>query len=200
MHSSFIIHESKITLDGSDGWARGWVCQGCHLGQFVKQQQGDDGIMTWAGIVGNELVSPYKVEDGTKMNSKSYCDFFQRHLFEWLDNQPSVKRRSLIFMQENAPHHASKFTRSWLQEKGFVNNLYMDWPPNSCDFSPIEDLWSILKRDIYGNGRQFKSKSDLWEAVAVAATNISPVTIANLISDVDNRLFRVIEKKGASVQ
>ena len=76
----------------------------------------------------------------------------------------------------------------------------MDWPANSCDLNPIENLWSILKREIYRNGRQFNSKHDLWDAVKVVANNVSVSTIANLTSDVDNRLVRVLEKKGTSVQ
>lgn len=192
--------ESRFTLDGPDGWARGWVCKQRDSRQFVKRQQGGGGIMIWAGIVGSELVGPFKVEDGVKMNSKSYCDFLEQNLFEWLDNQPLAKHKSLIFMQDNAPSHASKFTKTWLQEKGFVGDSYMDWPPNSCDLNPIENLWSTLKRDIYSNGRQFNSKHELWQAVKIAASNLSVATIANLTSAVDNRLLKVIEKKGASVQ
>lgn len=192
--------ESRLTLDGPDGWARGWVCRGHNSRQFVKRQQGGGGIMIWAGIVGHELVGPFKVEEGVKMNSKYYCDFLERNFIDWLDEQPLAKVKSLIFMQDNAPSHASKFTKSWLQEQGFVGESYMDWPPNSCDLNPIENLWSILKRDIYANGRQFNSKDDLWEAVKVAASNVSTTTIAKLTSDVDNRLLKVIEKKGSSVQ
>lgn len=192
--------ESRITLDGPDGWARGWVCNQRDSRHFVKRQQGGGSIMIWAGIIGNELVGPFRVEDGVKMNSKSYCEFLDQYFFEWLDDQPIAKRRSLIFMQDNAPSHASKLTKSWLQEKGFVGETYMDWPANSCDLNPIENLWSILKREIYRNSKQFNSKHDLWEAVKVAANNVSASTIVNLTSDVDNRLVRVLENKGASVQ
>lgn len=189
--------ESRITLDG---WAQGWVCKENDSRKFFKRQQGGGGIMIWAGIIGNELVGPFKLKDGVKMNSKSYCDFLEQYFFEWLDNQSLAKRRSMIFMQDNAPSHASKFTKSWLKEKGFVEDSLMDWPSNSCDLNPIENLWSILKRDIYSNGRQFNSKCDIWEAVKVAANNLPAAKIANLTSDVDNRLLRVIEKKGAFVQ
>ena len=66
-------------------------------------------------------------------------------------------------MNQSLPDHGCK---------GFVDNSYMDWPTNSCDLNPIENLLQP----------------------------VTPVTIANLTSFVDNRLFRVIEKKGASVQ
>ena len=44
-------------------------------------------IMIWAGIIGNELMGPYRLEDGLKMKSKTYCGFLYQHLIEWLENQ-----------------------------------------------------------------------------------------------------------------
>lgn len=53
--------ESRITLSGPDGWARGWVCKQHDSRKFFKRQQGGGGIMIWAGIIGNELVGPFKL-------------------------------------------------------------------------------------------------------------------------------------------
>ena len=33
-----------------------------------KLQQGGGGVMFWAGIVGKELIGPFKVDEGVKMN------------------------------------------------------------------------------------------------------------------------------------
>ena len=49
-----------ITLDGPDGWSRGWVAHGQAAPTRFKRQQGGDGVMIWAGIIGNELVGPFK--------------------------------------------------------------------------------------------------------------------------------------------
>ena len=51
---------------------------------FVKRQQGGGLIMIWAGIIGFELVGAFRVEDGLKMNSKTYCDFLNQHFIELL--------------------------------------------------------------------------------------------------------------------
>lgn len=55
------------------------------LKTLVKLQKGSGSIMIWAGIIGNELVGPFRVEDGVKMNSKFYCEFIEQNFFEWLD-------------------------------------------------------------------------------------------------------------------
>ena len=81
-------------------------------------------------------------------------------------------------MQDNAPSHASKYTKSWLERQGFAGRTYMDWPANSCDLNPIENLWSILKREVYKDGQQFNSKQDLWVEFQVAECSVSASTIA----------------------
>ena len=58
----------------------------------------------------------------------------------------------------------------------------MDWLPQSPHLSPNENLWSIIKRKVYENGRQFGSKKDLWEAIKDVYTKIQPAIIQKLIN------------------
>lgn len=40
------------------------------------------GIMIWAGIINNEVVGPFRVEQGVKINSENYCQFLKSTLFK----------------------------------------------------------------------------------------------------------------------
>ncbi len=53
------------------------------------------------------------------------------------------KDADFIFQQDLAPSHSAKSTKSWLNNHG-VGEL--DWPVNSPDLNPIENLWSIVKK------------------------------------------------------
>ena len=53
--------ESRATLDGSDGWAKGWVINGDQAPVRRRRQQGGGGVMIWAGIIGDELIGPVRV-------------------------------------------------------------------------------------------------------------------------------------------
>ncbi len=48
------------------------------------------------------------------------------------------KGADFIFLQDLAPDHTAKSTKSWLNEHGVG---VLDWPANSPDLNPVENLW-----------------------------------------------------------
>ena len=56
--------------------------------------------MFWAGIIGDELIGLFRVPEGVKLTSKSYINFLDDHLSQWLDDLPPLRRSQMIFMHE----------------------------------------------------------------------------------------------------
>ncbi len=48
-----------------------------------------------------------------------------------------------IFQQDFIPTHTAKGTKSWFNDHGVT---VLDWPANSPDLNPIENIWGIVKR------------------------------------------------------
>ena len=197
--------ESRATLDGPDGWSRGWVIRGdqCPT-KLIRRQQGGGGDMLWAGIVGDELVGPFRVQEGVKLTLHTYCQFLKSFLEPyicWLEDVPLSRLRNLIYMHDNAPSHmhAAKATTQHLESIGFKNKTMMIWPPNPPDLNPIGNLWSIVKQRVNAVGKQYSSKDALWEAIKQAADSIPRSLIRKLTESVNERLFDIIRLNGSRV-
>ena len=89
------------------------------------------------------------------MDSEDYQDVLATHLL------PFCKRNRcgrLLFQQDNAPIHILDSTKAWFQ----ANNIgVLKWPPKSPDMNPVENLWGILVRKIYENGKQYSTVEEL---------------------------------------
>ena len=188
--------ECRATLDGPDGWSRGWLRHGTPIPTRLRRQQGGGGVMFWAGIVGDTLVGPFKVPEGVKITSEAYIAFLKKHFVPWFKSQTLSFKRKAVLMQDGAPAHSAKATKTFLDKVGFKGERLMTWPSNSPDLNPIENLWAILKRRVYANGRQFDSKNELWDALQEVSKSITTEEIKNLVKSVDKRLFTVIKRNG----
>ena len=191
--------ESRATLDGPDGWMSGWLLNGTTPQSKIRRQQGGGGVMIWAGIINDQVVGPFRVPDGVKMKAQSYVAFLKENFLPWYKQQPLALKRKMIFMHDNAPSHAARYTREALTKFGFKEGRIMLWPACSPDLNPIENFWSMLKSKVYEGGKQFSSKNCLWEAIQNCAAAMDKDTIKNLTDSMNNRLIKVIGSKGGYI-
>ena len=72
----------------------------------------------------------------------------------------------------------------------------LDWPACSLDLNLIENLWGIIYRKVYAEGKHFGSISDLEFAIIQAWNEIPESTPRTLSNSMAGRFGQVILKRG----
>lgn len=124
------------------------------------------------------------------MTGPVYVEIIRQHL-------PEIRRmlrNNWRLQQDNDPKHKSRVAMEFLQEN--VPTV-MDWPSNSPDLNPIENLWSILKRNV--ELRQPNNIGELDSFMKEEWSKIPQDIIKNLVRSMKQRCKLVIENKGERI-
>ncbi len=97
-----------------------------------KKQNEGGGVMFWGAISDKGKILLSRLEG--KITSFSFKIFLEHKAFSAIEN---VMGKSYIFMQDNAPAHKGEALK-FLQKS---NISILDWPPQSPDINPIEQVW-----------------------------------------------------------
>lgn len=79
--------------------------------------------------------------EGT-LNGQLYLSILKEEL-TWILEHLGMEPGKVLFQQENDSSHKAKFCLEWFHENGIQ---LVEWPANSPNLGPIENLWAELKR------------------------------------------------------
>ena len=144
--------------------------------------------MVWGAFCNEEVVEMEFIT--SKMNSQAYQQVLDKRLLPFYHQS---SQQSLQFMQDNATVHTSRATLAWLKDE-LVDA--MDWPALSPDLNPIENVWGMLARNIYANGKQYNTIEELQQAIYREWTRMNPNFQKTLVTSMPCRIFECIQRNG----
>ncbi|GJQ84718.1 putative phosphatidylinositol-3,4-bisphosphate 4-phosphatase [Trypoxylus dichotomus] len=96
-----------------------------------------------------------------------------------------------IFMQDNDPKHTNKRAKRWFRENKVE---IMDWPAQSTDLNPIENLWALIENVVFE--LKAETATALWEVIEASRFAISSEHCQHLVNTMPRRHRAVIANKG----
>ncbi len=182
--------ESKFCISFGNQGPRVWRKSGeaqnpCCLKSSVKFPQS---VMIWAAM-SSAGVGPLCFLKST-VNAAIYQEILEHFMLPSADKL--YGDADFIFQQDLAPAHTAKGTKSWFNDHGVT---VLDWPANSPDLNPIENLWSIVKRKM--RDTRPNNADDMKAAIKETWASIPPQQCHKLITSMPRRIEAVIKAKGA---
>jgi hypothetical protein len=153
--------------------------------------------MIWAAFASNQKSRIVFMPKDQRKASDFVELVYNGELIHFLTSNPS----GVILMEDGAPIHRSKLSTTW-RELRMINKL--EWPTNSPDLNPIENMWKILK-DVVQNpiqyGRDNPRSLEEFQGVIESEWKIfSGDNLLYLCQSMPRRLQAVIDAKGGHTQ
>lgn len=185
--------ETKINRFGSDGRKWCWKIparplQPNHVIPTIKH--GGGSLMVWGCITAQGVGYMARI-DGT-MDAQLYCQILEEDLLNSL-TWYGLKPEEIVFQHDGDPKHTAKKTKQWLSDNGIS---VLDWPPQSPDLNPIENLWDRLKRRLSNYPAAPTSMKLLWERVEYEWNSITKEECVELIDSMPRRIAATLQSKG----
>ena len=181
--------ESKFNLVKSDGICHVRRPKGERLNPkytIATVKHGGGSVMVWGCFSWFKMGPLHRIHG--IMDKYVYKDILETKMEPYAYEIMPLKHQ---FQHDNDPKHKSKFVADWLR----TNKIdVMEWPSQSPDLNPIENMWEILDRKI--RHKTYKNSNELFQALVVAWNQIDRTIIDRLIESMSRRCRAVIDAKG----
>ena len=154
-------------------------------------KSGRTSFMVWGAICGrnkSELVFLPK----DRRTSQDFVDLvYKPVLLGFLQSNPGS-----VLMEDNASIHTAKAAKEWRDLNGVEK---IEWPAQSPDPNPIENVWSEMKRRFHQDWSRLKGQKTNEEMLVDAWNSITVEYLDKTVSSMPSRMKKVIAAKGGSI-
>ncbi|EFX82090.1 hypothetical protein DAPPUDRAFT_101484 [Daphnia pulex] len=105
------------------------------------------------------------------------------------------KGERFYWQEDNDPKHSANINRGYLSRKEKDGTLiHLEWPPQSPDLSPIEQIWDYVKSKMDTTERS--SKEVMWQKIQKEWNKIPKKVLRKYILSLKSRCAACLNAKG----
>jgi Mn-dependent DtxR family transcriptional regulator len=155
----------------------------------IKTMKHPASVMVWGCFAASGRGTLFFLPKNQTMNQFTYLSMLQEKLKLGMEMHECT-----IFQQDGARCHTAKSVMKWLGNNGITT---FQWPGNSADLNPIENLWDIMKDKVAE--KKLANMKELIEAIKLCwCREVSLAVCANLVASMPQRIRYVLDHNGES--
>ena len=199
------IDSSYFTLGTVQRGRRYWTVKGTPAvaGRPNKSQQlhvyggisahGKTELVFVSGTTGHSKVYYNSKGKLSGVGAEEFQDIMEKKLIPDVQQiEAAAGGSSFTWLIDNAPGHSAKTTKQFLSKKGI--DYCKDWPANSPDLNPIENVWAWMKQKVYS--KHYSSLAELKRAVLETWAALPDSMCSNLMRSLHTRKSICLERNG----
>ena len=157
-------------------------------------KSGRTSVMVWGAFLAGKKLPLVFMPPGRRTAVDFVQLVYELTLGPFLDTQETSGK--LVLMEDGAPVHRSNVPKVWREARQVTK---MNWPANSPDLNPIENLWKVLKDRVQTHHRP-KNVNEMKLALEREWENLSPEKLESLVATMPERMKAVVEAKGGATR
>jgi histone-lysine N-methyltransferase SETMAR len=173
-----------------------WTEPGCSAPKQVKGSKSSKKIMASVFWDAKGILMIDYLQTGKTITGEYYCSLLDQLDVKIREKRPGLKKKKIIFHQDNAPAHKSALTISKLTELKYE---LLEHPPYSPDLAPSDfHLFPNLKKSL--RGKRFSSNEEVIAAIEGYFEGLPENHFSTGIHELENRWNKCIELKGDYIE
>lgn len=159
-------------------------------------KSGRSTIGAWGGIILKKKNPLHILIKKRRMNSDIYINEVLNPIKLSFSKRCLATNPKMIWMDDDAAYHISKKMLDW----GRINDFNrMDWPAQSPDLNPIENLWRIIKLRISARRHQIHTIEAMKQTIKEEWDLLTEKDYKKYIESMPRRIQLLIKAKGGQL-